>query len=315
MQVQDAFRAITLTLGKKTTAPEEQLAILNDCGEWFMGIHPWNFATRSTFVDVRPQITISTASWTALSKTITKTGAFTDYSWLAGDQIEVTAASGGTPGWYEIASRVGNDSITLTQSLKSTDIAAGVSATLHLWGCALPDDIAGLLPGTPTMAPGFAQSFDIVDMAKVLEWRALFTGGSTAAYIGALNWGKDPDGGPRVPRLEIAPEITAGQKSAFSLMYRSKWKRVVSATAEIDLPPWADAAFREALRHFARGTFEEDVATIDQRLMAFMQGPLFQQAVSQDAAMINTWGEIEGGAVRVSASRGPFNNFDIGDPT
>jgi hypothetical protein len=46
-----------------------------------------------------------------------------------------------------------------------------------------------------------------------------------------------------------------------------------------------------------------------------MQGALFRQAVEQDAAIQNTWGEIEGGAVRVSSSRGPFNNFDISDPT
>lgn len=313
MQVQDAFRSITRTLGGKTTAPDEQLSILNDCGEWFYGIHAWNFAIRAAFIDVRAQISIATADWTASTKTITKTGAFANYTFLAGDQIEITV--GGTPGWYEIATRTSDDAITLVSSLSSTNISAGVSGTLRLWGCALPDDIAGLLPGTPTMAPGFAQSFDIVDLAKIMEWRALFTGGSTAAYIGALSFGRPIAGGPRVPRLEIAPEIVAGQKSAFCLMYRSKWRRVTTASTEIDLPVWAEPAFREAIRHFARGYFEEDVATLDQRLANYMQGALFRQAVEQDAAIQNTWGEIEGGAVRVSSSRGPFNNFDISDPT
>lgn len=290
--------------------------MLNDAGEWFWGSHEWNYAIRQAFIDVRAQISFTSADWAASTKTITKTGAFADYTWLAGDQIEITAATGGRLGWYEIASKVSADAITLTESIKSTNISGAVSATMHLWGCALPSDFMNFLPGMPTIAPGFAQSFDFADMSEVQQWRALFTGGSTAAYIGALSFGKDTlNGGARTPRLEIAPEIVAGRASAFSISYRSKWPRVTTSTTAFELPVWCEPAFKEVLRAFARGYQEEDVATVDERLMRIMAGPLYDQALRQDGMLQNSWGQIKGGAVKTSASRGPFNNFDIQDPT
>ncbi len=311
MQAQEALKTIDLSLGKPKPGVDEQLVILNDAGEWFWGSRAWNFAIRMAMIDVRAQISFASLGWTAATKTITG-GSFAAYDFLAGDQLEITA--GGTRGYYEVLSKT-SSTLVLDKPISSVDLVATVGGTLHLWGCALPADIESIIPGTPTMAPGFAQSFDLVDLAEVQEWRALFTGGSTAAYIGAMSWGKQNAGGARVPRLEIAPEIIAGQKSAFTLSYRSRWVRVSDATREIDLFSWCIPAFKEALRCFARGYHEEDVATVSDRLAKLVAGPVYEQAIDQDAMLPDTWGLIKGGAVKTSASRGPFNNFEIQDPS
>lgn len=315
MQAQEALKVISSTLGNPKPGVDEQLSMLNDCGEWFWGAFDWNFKIRQAFIDVRAQISFAGLGYTAATKTITG-GSFSAYDWLPGDQLELTAG-GGTNGYYEVVSKTAT-TLTLDKSFSSSNIIAGangVGGTLHLWGCALPADCGSILPGTPTMAPGFAQSFDLVDLAEVQEWRALFTGGSTAAYIGAMSWGKNVLGGERTPRLEIAPEIVAGQASAFQIAYRSKWVRVSAATTEFDLPDYCIPAFKSALRCFARGYEEEDVAPLEDRCAKLVAGPIFDQAINSDMLVQPDWGPIKGGAVESASARGPFNNFDIQDPS
>lgn len=62
------------------------------------------------------------ATWTAATRTLTKTGAFTTYALQSRDHIYLDTGTNLTAGWYEIATRVSNDAITLKSS-------AGLSAT------------------------------------------------------------------------------------------------------------------------------------------------------------------------------------------
>lgn len=81
------------------------------------------------------------ATWTASSKTLTKTGAFTNYTFRAGDMIYLTAGTGFTANaWYTIASRVSNDAITLSTTQPAgvtmsgadqVDVAANVTAATY----------------------------------------------------------------------------------------------------------------------------------------------------------------------------------------
>ena len=66
--------------------------------------------------------------WTEATKTLTKTGAFTSYTFVAGDTIAVTAGTGATAGTYTIASRTSNNAIVLTTSIGAgADLATQVS--------------------------------------------------------------------------------------------------------------------------------------------------------------------------------------------
>lgn len=72
---------------------------------------------------------LATATWLDSSgeQQLTQVGAFSGYTWASGDDIYISAGTGVTPGWYEIASRVDDDSITLTLDTLSpgVDLATG----------------------------------------------------------------------------------------------------------------------------------------------------------------------------------------------
>jgi hypothetical protein len=71
---------------------------------------------------------ITNATWTNGTLTMTKVGAFANYTWTSGDKISVTGGTGATVAVYTIASKVSSDAITLTATIGapadgSTDIA------------------------------------------------------------------------------------------------------------------------------------------------------------------------------------------------
>lgn len=55
-------------------------------------------------------------SWAESTLTLTKVGAFANYSHTEGDQITLTANTGGSTGQFEVASRVDDDSVILATS-------------------------------------------------------------------------------------------------------------------------------------------------------------------------------------------------------
>ena len=60
---------------------------------------------------------LTDAAWIESTKTITQTGAFTNYTFDAADRIFISGGSSIVPGTYQIASRVDDDSITLSTSI------------------------------------------------------------------------------------------------------------------------------------------------------------------------------------------------------
>lgn len=315
MNAADALRVIVDTLGEPTPDVPEQLTILNDAGRWFLGAHSWKFLERTTYLNVRAQVTAIGGTWNNTTLTLTFAAlALSAYSFLPGDKVEIVGGTGVARGFVEIDSATSN-TLVLRASIGATIAVGDISITLHSWGVALPIDYGQHMPGNPGVAPGFAQTFEMVDIVEIEQYRALFTGGSTAAYLGAISWGIPSGGGARIPRLEIAPEITSGQLGAFVFSYRSKWVTIASATKELYMPEYAEPAFRECCRHFARGTTEEDVATLSDRLVNLVTGPLFDQAKFADSQEQVDYGRIKGGAVRSAAMRGPFQNFEILDPS
>ncbi len=83
----------------------------------------------------------TTATWVESTKTLTKTGAFTNYTWTAGDRIYITGGTGVTVGFYEIASKTSNNAIVLSTSLSTAniDLATGNIAASTGWTLTLQD--------------------------------------------------------------------------------------------------------------------------------------------------------------------------------
>lgn len=71
-------------------------------------------------------------TFTNATKTLTKAGKFTDYTFKAGDIVKITAGTGVTLGRYTIASKVDANSITLTQDIGG---ANPVDVVFDLYKC------------------------------------------------------------------------------------------------------------------------------------------------------------------------------------
>lgn len=61
----------------------------------------------------RLDMNIAGGTWTAATKRITKTGAFSSYTLEEGDQVYITGGTGHTAGWYPISSKIDADTIEL----------------------------------------------------------------------------------------------------------------------------------------------------------------------------------------------------------
>lgn len=80
------------------------------------------------------------AAWTASSKTLTKTGAFSGYTWTSGDKVLVYK-SGVFSYLAEIASKVSNDAITLVETVYATDLTGVLNQQLPRGLTALANQI------------------------------------------------------------------------------------------------------------------------------------------------------------------------------
>ena len=73
-------------------------------------------------------LSFADGAYTTATKTLTKAGAFAGFTFFSGARIKITAGTGVTPGWYEIASKVSSDAITTVVDIGGTD-PADVAAT------------------------------------------------------------------------------------------------------------------------------------------------------------------------------------------
>lgn len=69
--------------------------------------------------------TLAGATWTAATRTLTETNAFTNYTFTTGDIVFLRTGTGIRSGPYEIESKTDASNIVLRESISSTDLATG----------------------------------------------------------------------------------------------------------------------------------------------------------------------------------------------
>lgn len=75
------------------------------------------------------EIKFTAATWDHSTRTLTKTGAFTNYSFHTGDRLYVYSATSGTTGDYTVESKTSADAIVLTTSIGTSASAIAASLT------------------------------------------------------------------------------------------------------------------------------------------------------------------------------------------
>ncbi len=110
------------------TSPASQAEIILDEHDKTVQSKGWHAnkevnVTIETADTTKVATAIASGTWTAATKTLTKTGAFSSYTWASGDQISVTGGTDVTVAWYEIGSKTDSDSIILKTSIADADNA------------------------------------------------------------------------------------------------------------------------------------------------------------------------------------------------
>lgn len=258
----------------------DKFAVLNEAGEYLHSMYPWRWATgRSALLDLRGSLSGTTATWTAATKTLTATGAFTNYSFVSGDEIEIDDGTGATEGVYKIASRTSANAIVLETSLSSVDLSsADIEWAIYPGTISLPSDLGEIISiQSSKSAQAYHVCMTSVDQINAYRGANAITQ-SPALFYGALLW----SGTTPTPLLEIWPSASANETGALRIFYRSRWTRVATDTAQIEIPEFIDTLYVWLARAFASGYERGDQKSIQVRLAEIMAGPIFDAAKKAD---------------------------------
>ena len=297
-----AYAHIRHELGGGDLSPElDKVGILNQAGDHLYSMHPWHWAQgRSALLNLRGQVSGTTATWTAASKTLTQASGFTNYTFLAGDQIQIIDGTGATTGFYTVASRTSANAIVLTSEIAAGNLATGdIEWRIDCQTVALPDDLRDIIwiNGTGTTIGGIT----LVSLQSILDMRASGTSTVTGGHLyGAVTYA----GEPPVPLLETYPSAGSSQAGAYRIVYRSRWARITADSQQINIPEWMEGLFIKIVRAYAAGYERADVMSLEMRLAEIHASPLFEIAKRSDGMVQPYYGRIKGGGAVIWRRRG-----------
>lgn len=270
------------------------IGILNQAGHFLYSMHPWKWAVeRTALLDLRGDVSGSTATWTAASSTLAQASAFTNYSWVTGDEITVTDGTGATTGTYKVASRTSANAIVLTGSIASGNLSTGdIKWSIRPQTVALPTDLRDIVHIASTSLSSLG-GVTLTTIGHILEMRrssASITA-ATGYYWGAVVY----SGSTPKPILEIYPSPAANATGALRITYRARWAELTSDTGQIDVPDFVQDLFLFIARAYAAGYVRNDVGSIHARLAEIQAGPIFLAATRSDGAVQPYYGQLRGG--------------------
>lgn len=282
-------------------APNYGLAIINEAGQYLANMHDWRWLQRpATELSLRgPLSAITSATFTASSKNLAKTGAFANYTFLTGDQVKVTGGTAVTAKKYEIASKTDDDNIVLVADI-TTDASnpTDVTATMDFDAAALPDNIKKINGYDATESLVNSLEMTTVDHLNSLRTNQIEV--SSWNFWGAIVYGR-PQGaslGRPVPRLELWPEIPGDDPNGLTIFWSERWTNVDADADQVPIPEFCDTAFIQLVRSFARGYDDEDEATLGQRLTEWRLADYTVMAMQADGEIQPDWGWQRGGAIQ-----------------
>mgnify|MGYP003579071396 CR=1 FL=1 len=285
--------------GGSVPANLDAVGILNQAGEHLHSMHAWRWAQgRSTLLSLRGTITGTDAAWTAASRTLTLASAFTDYTFVEGDEIQITGGSG-TEGFYEIESRTSANAIVLATSLSASN-QTDIDFTIQPYSIDLPDDLRDIISIVRT--DGTARHLTLTSLEEVLRVRE-DTGANDFHWYAAISY----VGNPPTPILEIAPGAGSAVTGAFRMFYRARWQRLTNDSTHVAIPEFCETLYLQIARAFARGYVREDQGSLDARLQEIQLGPVFLAAKRSDGSIQPSVGKLSGGGP--ASHRRPHSDF------
>jgi hypothetical protein len=300
--VQHLLRHINDTLGGGELPSDlDAISIVNQAGEHLHSMHAWKWAQgRSTLLSTRGTISLVNAAWNASAKTLTLAGAFTNYTFVDGDEIEITGGTA-TTGFYEIASRTNDNVIVLSSSIAASN-QTDVDATLQPYSIDLPDDLREIIAIQTTDA--INSEVTLTSLQEVLDVREDTGVNDLHAYAAIAYVGTPP-----TPVLEIAPGYATTIAGAMRIFYRARWARLSADAGQVDVPEFCEALLIQLVRAFARGYTREDQGSLHIRLAEIQASPLFMAAKMSDGSIQPYHGKLRGGGADIYRMKRPTSGW------
>lgn len=271
----------------------DAVGVLNQAGEHLHSMHAWRWAQgRSTLLDLRGTISGTAATFDG-TDALTDAGAFTNYTFVDGDEIQITGGTGVTEGFYEISARASANALTIPDIGAA---ASDVSYTVQPHSIDLPDDLRDIISIIRTDST--SRHITLTSLTEVLRAREE-AGPNDNFWYGAVSY----VGSPPSPVLEIGPGAGSNITGAFRMFYRRRWLRLSSDSTAVDVPEFCENLLIELVRAFARGYVREDQASISRRLAEIEAGPIFRAARMSDGNIQPFGGKLRGGGPEIWRQR------------
>ena len=273
--------------------------ILNQAGEHMEGTREWVYLSRSMKrLDFRASVTGTAGTWVNSTQTLTDTGAFTGYTYVPGDEIEVTVA-GVEKGFYKISAATDN-TLTLVCAL-----ADGTwTYTVRTPRVALPSDFSRIV--SVFGVNGYTRSTFATTTSQLLrvDTLALTQNNFVTGY--ALEWNSATEKSQPVATLRIWPEPDVDEFSALAAVYLRSWPTIDSDDDVLPLPTYMENLYLQYARAFAAGydaggTILERAAAQAQALGMLRESEAYKDAAKRDSSGQSNLGRAPLRAIRSSS--------------
>jgi len=281
------------------------LSLVNQAGAWLCSSHSWKHLERPPYrLNLRGTITITAATWTEATLTLTVTSpttAFADYALLDGDQVEIESGTGADPGFYDVLSATASAIVLRTSIGSAANGQTNIAGELALPSARLPSDLQELIDVQCCGVSG--SNVTLLTPAALINIKADNTVSVDTDFYGAVLWGASVgvDGGAPIPRLELWPPPSVDANFSIMVHYRAGWQRLTRDDLYSNTPDWFDSLVIQAMRQYARG-FEKH--TMDEELARLKGSVLYADAQRRDGGIQRRLGRYRGGAVQQRMAHG-----------
>lgn len=307
--------SVTRIVGQKPDDLFTIEGVINDAGRYLYGMHPWAWRDRPVYpLSYIAPISVTDATYTDATKTITKASGFTDYTYRGAELFEVTDGDNATEAQYKVSGRTSANAITLADSIGSAaDGDTDIDGTLYFPYCVLPSDFGE----GEIMSVVYQDSYAFKVIASSLSHVQSLRSNQQAAfdqvyYAVSYPTQTSTSVAPAQPVMEIYPTPTAAQQSVLMLSYKSGWVLLEDEDAVANVP----VGYEYLLKRLAKAFAHEAMSHDNSRITEVESSVEFLKLKRMDGRTQWNLGKTQGGAAKGRPWRNYYDwNYNVNNPS
>ena len=292
MRAQEAINYATAVLSGQLASDFEPFALVDRAAIFMESMREWRYIKRTARnLQFRAAIDATTASYTASSTTLTKTGAFASYTLVPGDFATLTDGST-LLGSFPITAKTDSDNLVLDSAGLASNITGPLTIHINTARVALPSDVGRIQRVVRGQVGGAAWPSRVDEIVMLDE---SYETGSTHSVGVSVEWAQLSAKATPVQTLRIWPEPQTAEANAIALVYLRDWPTTNSDEDILPIPRYMEQLLLECVRMTALG-YDENMRN-DEILSAFDMGAVYEMACRHDTGQQRFSGKFSGTAV------------------